>query len=432
MSIETGLADLRRLHRSGRRATVVLVSLARLVAVPRHPAFFHYLRNSLEELAVRLEGAFHPLPGDSYLLWTSRPPEELLPLLAVILDIEEEERAEAGEPSWQGSVETFTLPDEYERLRLTVHRLADRARRPTGRGPRVQTNPTVLAPPASPSAARPAAERPPRGPLTATSLAAAERLLDGVELGRFLRHQRICRLGARLETDYVEIFTSLTELGRQLFPDLALAPEAPLFPALLTHIDRLLLVELLLSRPFGEGAVGINLSLASLETPEFARFDRALSAAQRGRVVIELHWLDWLRDLESGGGRLERLRRAGYRLAVDRLQPGPSLAILRLERLEADFYKLLWSDQAAAGMAEPAFAQLLEAVPRERLVLTACDHRRALELGASLAIRRYQGWLVDRLVREAAAALTPPGSATRPWPDVHARNDRRSRRACCS
>ncbi len=431
MSIETGLADLRRLYRSGRPATVVLVSLARLVAIPRHPAFFHYLRNSLEELAVKLEGAFHPLPGDSYLLWTYRPAEELVPLLAVILDIEAEEPEAAEGASWQGSVETFVLPGEYERLRLALQHLADRAPVPTARPPRLRERPAALAPPA---AGRLTEERPPRGPLTAAALDRAERLLDGAELGRFLRRQRVCRLGARLETDYVEISTSITELGRSFFPDLALTPEGPLFPALLAHLDRLLLIELLLSRPFTRQTVGINLSLASLETPEFSRFDRALAAFRRDRIVIELHWLDWLRDLEAGSGRIAALQRSGYRLAVDRLVPGPGLAALRPEMFEADFYKLVWSAENAAAMAASGFTRVLEGLPRERLILTNCDHRQALEMGASLGIRRYQGWLVDRLVREATIrpALSLTGSEARPAPGARSRNGRRSRRVCCS
>ena len=405
MHIEACLSDLRRLYRSGRRATVALVSLARLTRVPRHPAFYHYLRNSLEELAARLDGAFHALPGDSYLLWTPRPQQDLAPQLAVILDVEEDGGEET--PSWQGSVEAFALPEEYERLRLTLERIADRRRRsapPAGR--RIEKRPAATAALPSPQPERNEGCPPPRGPLTAETLQEAERLLDGAELGRFLRRQQVCRLGERFETVYVEIFTSIFELRKKLFPDLALAPEAPLFPALLAHIDRLLLIELLLERPYVRQPVGINLSLASLATPEFVRFDRALSPSQRRQLVIELHWLDWLRDLEAGSGRIAALQRSGYRLAVDRLVPGPALAALRPEMFEADFYKLVWSAENAAAMAASGFARILEGLPRERLILTNCDHRQALELGASLAIRRYQGWLVDRLVREAT--IRPP------------------------
>ncbi len=433
MSIDSSLADLRRLYRGGHAATVALVSLARLVRTPRHPAFHHYLRNSLEELAAKLDGAFHALPDDSYLLWTTRTPEELLPQLAVILEVEEKEGGGNGEPSWKGSVETFLLPAEYEKLRLTLQRLADGGRRAGVREPFPERRPAALAAPAADRADGP---RRPRGALTAATLEVVERLLDGVELGRFLRRQQVCRFGTRFETVYVEIFTSIFELGRRLFPDLALDARAPLFPALLAHIDRLLLIELLLSRPFGDRAVGVNLSLATLETPEFARFDRALSPAQRAELVIELHWLDWLRDLETGGDRIAALRRSGYRLAVDRLVPGPALAALRPERLDADFYKLVWSEEVAERMAEPAFAEILEPLATERLVLTNCDHRRALELGASLSIRRYQGWLVDRLVREAAApapALTRSDRTPRPPPpDARRRSARKSPPACCS
>ncbi len=412
MSIEDGLADIRRLYRSGRRATVALVSLARLAATPRHPAFYHYLRNSLEELAGRLEGGFHPLAEDSYLLWTTRPSGELMAQLAVILDIEE--NAEEA-PPWQGSVETFALPGEHERLRATLQRLADRPRHPAAPGRCLEGSPRpALASPAAGFPEPPGSPPPPRGALTPSTLREAERILDGAELGRFLRRQQVCLLGARLETVYVEVFTSIPELGRGLFPDLALDPGTPLFPALLAHIDRLLLVELLLTRPFHRHPVGINLSLSALDTPEFARFDRAISPDLRGRIVIELHWLDWLRDLESGDGRIAALRRSGYRVAVDRLVPGPAMAALRPALLDTDFYKLVWSEAAAERLAAPGFAALLEPVAADRLVLTNCDRREALEIGASLSIRRYQGWLIDRLVREAACplpALSRQGSA---------------------
>ena len=52
---------------------------------------------------------------------------------------------------------------------------------------------------------------------------------------------------------------------------------------------------------------------------------------------------------------------------------------------------------------EPVHLGALRRCRMDRLVLTQCDDPLALSLGQQLGITHYQGWLIDRLAREATA-----------------------------
>lgn len=401
MAFEDALVDLKRVYRRGEPAVAVLVWLGRLAERSRSQALLHFLRNGLEELAGRLNGRIHSLEHNRYLLVLAAPREVVAPPLAAVFEVERGTQRDGR--YWLRFCEPFSLPEDYRALRARLRNLGD-------------------APPHAPADAQTEAIAEPRPPaqtgrrrlhgrLDAGNLAVLLDIMDGLELGPFIRRQAVYRLGRQIEVAYVELFAALDDIARVHFPDFAFDADPLLRAVVRRHLDRLLLAQLLIDRPFERQAIGINLTPQAVVTPEFGWLEERTRPEHRRRIVIELHWADVAHDVAAGEPVLERLRAAGFRLAIDRLTLR-TLGLVRVATLEHDFCKVALPASELDSFTTEEIRARLGALPRDRLVLTSCDHRRALAAAQIAGVRLLQGWLVDRVMREtegrAGTVLTAP------------------------
>ena len=130
-----------------------------------------------------------------------------------------------------------------------------------------------------------AAHRPPLG---ATDLAGLENALKTVALEPFVRSQPVCAFvpGQPPKALFHEIYVSIQDLGTQIAPGRDLTGSRWLFQHLTQTLDRRMLALLARDSEGREGGYSFNLNIGTILSPEFQKFDQAISARLRGRLVI--------------------------------------------------------------------------------------------------------------------------------------------------
>lgn len=387
MQIDDLIQHARRLARRKASAGISLVHLGASPYIMASAARYHYFRNSIAELAMGQDALLVEI--EDHRLCLAAEAEAPHAALRRLLQVESE--AWRDGTTLPDILETYQLPDEYGALRERLQSLQEAA-----------SAEAAGAAAASADAVGPEALA---GPLTPARLALIEDRLDGIDLEPFVRRQAVHRQvgegpAAGWQPVYAEQTTGLADLAAAFFPQVELRESEPLFFELCRHLDRLMLVALLLNRPWRRQRIGLNLGHAAWATDEYRRLLKCLDDEECRRLTIELHWQDVLQDAATGGRAMAEMREAGFRLAIDRIAID-TLPLLNLERLDADWLKLAFDKARLARLAQPDHLQALRRLDPDRLILTQTDDKLALELGRRLGIRHYQGWLIDRLAKTA-------------------------------
>jgi EAL domain-containing protein (putative c-di-GMP-specific phosphodiesterase class I) len=376
MQIDELIQHTRRLARRKASTGVSLVHLGASPYIMASAARYHYFRNSVADLAAELGAELFELEDHRLALIA----EEEATHAALVRLLEAEAEAWQGGTGPRSILDGFRLPDDHGLLRERLQTLQEAA---AAEPPALRDEPEALT-----------------GPLTPARLALILDRLDGIDLEPFVRRQTVYARTAGWQPVYTEQATGLAELAAAFFPAVEMAEGEPLFAELCRHLDRLMLVALLLNRPWRRQRIGLNLGHAAWTTDEYRRLLKCLDDEERGRLTVELHWQDALQDAADGGRALALMREAGFTVAIDRIAI-ECLPLLNLERLEADWLKLVFDKTRLAQLARPDHLQALRRLDPDRLILTQADDKLALELGQKLGIRHYQGWLIDRLAKTA-------------------------------
>lgn len=160
------------------------------------------------------------------------------------------------------------------------------------------------------------------------------------------------------------------------------------------------------ARDDGGPALHLNLTLAGVLSPKFARFAGACRAAS-ARVGVELQLMEACADPASFARARGILRAAGLGLILD----GVSDLALQLTApltLQPDLVKLDWSPRLLSADAE--LGEALARVGPSRLVLHRAETEAAMAWGLAHGIRRFQGRHVDAMLgaaRLSACAFAP-------------------------
>lgn len=246
-------------------------------------------------------------------------------------------------------------------------------------------------------------EQTPTIALDPPTLAVIEAAITQADLSTMIRRQPICAVvpGQKPQPVFSEIYTSIEFLRRTLMPDVDIYSNRWLFQDLTRHLDRRVISYLarnddgLLRESFS-----INLNVSNLLGPEFLDFDEVLNSGTRSSIVIELQLFDVFADLGNYLFARDFLRERGYRFCLDGATP-LSLPLIDREALGFDLVKLLWSADLAEQLAGSRGDELRQAVQdtgAKRMILARCDSEQALEVGRSLGISLYQGYLLDDML----------------------------------
>jgi hypothetical protein len=249
-------------------------------------------------------------------------------------------------------------------------------------------------------------------PLDPARLARLEASLASMDLSGLLRRQPVCALLPRAAPQplFAEVYVAIRELAETLVPGVDLTADTWLFQRLAETLDRRLL-SCLARQDLGapQGAISVNLRLATLLSPEFLKFDHEYRRQTAAPVIIELQLIDIFAELGAYLFIREFVRDRGYLMCIDGLHY-LHLPLIDRKRLGADLVKVIWSPDLLDGLDETRRDELKAAIKRagvDRVTLCRCDSADAIRWGQSIGIRLFQGHFIDSRLR----AARPPAIA---------------------
>ena len=388
------ILQVRRLQKHDQPSCVVNVQLAQLPALAGKPDLLDAVHDRLHELVREQGGAMYQMTNRDVFLVLPMPKEEPLAYAARLTAAALPKGIEPGR-SPLGWLETYAMPDDYVQLRERINHyveLAKELEEAYEETPESRLNADEV-----------------RGPLTAYALSQIERLLDGLDVRRYLRAQNVRRLGpgGKWEILYEEFFVSTRDLQQEKFPRLELRASGRLFGELASMLDRRTLGAMIrMQDQWQDSEIGLNLSAGTVLSAGFAQFCHLVHGAARSRVHFELHVSEMLHEPEKFMNALDLLSSEGFKISIDGVQP-KMLPYLRLENLPTGLIKLSVDREAAQLLQEngkviAAFKQL----PVDRIVFAHVDSPAVLELGQKLGVSLYQGFHLDELVGTLRGDLT--------------------------
>jgi EAL domain-containing protein (putative c-di-GMP-specific phosphodiesterase class I) len=240
-------------------------------------------------------------------------------------------------------------------------------------------------------------------PIDAQSLAKIERDLSNADLSKVMRRQPICAAvpDTMVRRVFDEYYINIAHLKKMLHTDVNLTANRWLFSYLTMVLDGRMLA--LLERNPGrylDNPISLNLNIITLLSDEFMRFDASIKPAVKFSIVIEIQLADVFADMSAFLAAKSHVQKLGYRVCLDGVS---DLSFTQIDRkkLGFDLIKLQWNADIHTDVSTPANQELATAIRNcgaNRVILTRCDNRSAIDYGQALGISLFQGRYLDSLV----------------------------------
>jgi hypothetical protein len=229
-----------------------------------------------------------------------------------------------------------------------------------------------------------------------------ENAIVNADLANVLRRQQVFAIipSAKPAPILTELFFSMPFLAQTVAPGYNVTGDKWLFQHLARVLDARMLA--LMPRqdyqPMLKNA-SLNLSLATVLSPEFLDFDRATNNKERGPLAIELPALDYFSDPDDFTFARDFLKERGYKIILDQVKH-ELLPILDRDRLDVDLVKVVWSqaffDDCTGDQADD-MQKAVERIGRERIILCRVDAEDGISIGQKLGLSLFQGRLLDAM-----------------------------------
>lgn len=237
----------------------------------------------------------------------------------------------------------------------------------------------------------------------ASSLASVERDLQNADLSSVIRRQPICAAipDMMVRRVFDEIYINITQLRNMLRVDTDLLSSKWLFKYL-TEILDLRVLELIKHNParYLELPISLNLNVKTLMSDQFLEFDASIKPSVKVSIVIEIQVSDVFEDTRAFKLARETVQKMGYRVCLDGLSD-LSFWMIDREKLGFDLLKLQWNANIAADIKTRENQKILDAIKQcgpNRVILSRCDNRKAVDYGQELGISLFQGRYLDKLM----------------------------------
>ncbi len=132
--------------------------------------------------------------------------------------------------------------------------------------------------------------------------------------------------------------------------------------------------------------------------PEFDRFHETYKRLSRTPALIELNWLEAMREPETFIAARDRLARSGHKLCLADWDIY-AFAMSDPRRLSAHFYKISWKPALFENFREDwrlSVAETVRAAGAAKVILTDCSAAASLSFGQRTGIVLYTGAHPDR------------------------------------
>lgn len=236
-----------------------------------------------------------------------------------------------------------------------------------------------------------------------------DRSLDNVDITNLVRRQTVYTLVDNVAPQalFEEVFVSIDDLQKVIAPTIDIASDTWLFRYLTQTLDRRLMLMLIRDGAASSRPFSINLNIATILTPEFAKFETVIVPQLRGRLVIEFNQLDVLSDMGAFLFARDYLHDHGFRLCLDGLTHH-TLPFYNRAKLGFDLMKLYWTPNALDDMIPsmtPEIRNLIMDTGQAHTILCRCENEQAIKTGQEIGIVMFQGRQLDRALASSRAPL---------------------------
>ena len=300
-------------------------------------------------------------------------------------------------------VTTYDMEPQWEEFsaackRRLVTRVRQNRATPTN-APRMAANRTQLAEQVDPYID----QQPSVQQLTSRDLAFVERALHDIDITPAIRRQPICASipNTAVRTVFDEVYIHINNLTQLLDIDIDLHSDRSLFRYLTRILDgRMLDTIQRFPSQYLINPVSLNLNIETLLSNRFAEFDAAVKPATKVSIVIEIQLSDAFSDMSALLTAKDVMHRLGYRVCLDGTTELSFPQISR-QSMGFDLVKLIWNADQKDELGSHTNQRLADAVKRcgaNRVILTRCDSKEAVEFGQALGITLFQGRYLDQQV----------------------------------
>lgn len=224
-------------------------------------------------------------------------------------------------------------------------------------------------------------------------------------LKTFARGQQICVTPERgpIKPKMTEYFISIDLLRKPFFDGVDLRASGDRFVELTKILDSIMLNSFeTLSKAVNGQRLSINLNVQSVFSKAFDNFVAKTPKDIMRNVVIEFTQEDAVLNYDGYAIAREHLRSKGARIAIDQISPS-AIGLVNIGFLDAEIAKLHWHSEGEGDLYDRQ--SIVEQFRKNGIhpVLSRVDEERARDVGADLGIEMYQGFLIDSMLKSAAA-----------------------------
>ncbi len=246
--------------------------------------------------------------------------------------------------------------------------------------------------------------RPP-SPVSPALLAKLDLALTQTDISSFVRRRPVCRIAG--DAPPVPVFSrlsvSLADLSAALLPAGDIGGSRAVARCVRESIDRRLLA--LFGRADDAaatiGSIALPLTLSTLMSDAFRRFDDLVFGARRGTIVLEIDVTDIFDNIEGARFACRLARQRGYRICLTgasaRLAPA-----IHWRRLVFDYVAVAFPPTPAMPEHAAGMTGAIERIGAARVILIEADSAAAVIFGTAAGVELFQGRHVDHALREEA------------------------------
>ncbi|MCB2106836.1 MAG: EAL domain-containing protein [Rhodobacteraceae bacterium] len=220
----------------------------------------------------------------------------------------------------------------------------------------------------------------------------------------FVRHQDtvVKASGKPLQSTMTEYFISMDLIRKPLFVDVEMRGSGRLFNEFTLVLDQIMLQAFNQMATPPNARCSLNLNVESVFTQAFETFIEETPAAKLKQVVFEFRQSNIVENFDEFQIARGLIKAKGATIAVDQIFP-QTVGLVDLEYIGASLCKIHWRNGAEDILKERQraikYIQDCNVTP----ILIRVDAEKALEVGASMGINMYQGFLIDDMLKQQAA-----------------------------
>lgn len=367
-----------------------LIAVSASAALPeakRTPELLDQIQSGLGAIAARVRGKFYRVtPGDFVVMVKA----EEGAMVSIVRDLKVEmlRMIEQHFPGSFGTIDQSRLVVCYDLIH-NYRSAADRV--------------TRYAETANRLAEEPDGENKLR-PLTGTDI---ERVMQAYKkfgserfVKAFVRSQNsvVSQAGKHFAPLMTEFFISMDLLRKPLFIDIEMRGSGRLFNEFTLVLDQIMLEAFHTLAP-DNVPCSLNLNVQSVFTSEFDQFVSRSSPEKLKNVVFEFRQSNIVEHFDEYQVARGLIKEKGARIAVDQIFP-QTVGLVDIDYLGASIAKIHWRQGAEDILNERRRALQYLADCGVLPILIRVDNAKAFEVGASMGINNFQGFLVDSMLKQ--------------------------------